>query len=61
MQTKSNAPKLNPTQLYLVARALDCSMKEFYENPINRERFEEWKTNKGGKQNEVKTDSHSEE
>lgn len=40
MQAKSNTPKLNPTQCYLVARALDCSMRVFYNDSENKKAFE---------------------
>lgn len=43
MRIISNTPKLDPTQNYLVARALDCSIKEFYAIPENQGSFEKWK------------------
>lgn len=46
MQAESNTPKLNPTQLYLTARALNDSMKEFYKDPKNKKAFEKWRRKK---------------
>lgn len=46
MQVKSNYPKLNSTQNYLVSRALDRTMRGFYKNKENQKAFEEWKKKK---------------
>lgn len=60
MRIISNTPKLDPTQNYLVARALECSMREYYADSANRAKFEEWKSKKrGGKQSEITRDAHS--
>ena len=53
MQAKSNNPKLTPIQTYLVARAFNESMKEFYKDPENQKKFEEWKSKKEAKENAV--------
>lgn len=34
--------KLTPEEIYLVARALDDSMKRFYAIPENEAKFQEW-------------------
>lgn len=54
MQIKSNTPKLSPTELYLFARALESTIKEFYDVPENRKKFEEW-NNSQTKWQEVKS------
>lgn len=38
-----NECKLDDTTKYLVARAFEESIREFYENPENVKKFEEWK------------------
>lgn len=33
---------MSPQQMYLTARALDDSIKKFYESPENEAKFHEW-------------------
>ena len=56
MEVSTNTLKPNPTQLYLIARALDGDIKNFFKDPANEAAFEEWKFKKEVKANaEVKT------
>ena len=44
---------MSPQQTYLTARALDDSIKKFYESPENETKFQEWLKNRkesGGNQ-----------
>ncbi len=59
MQVKTNQLKPNPSQIYLIARALDISIKDFYDDPANEKAFEEWKSKKEVKDNaEVKSSTN---
>ncbi len=56
MEVSTNTLKPNHTQLYLIARALDGDIKNFFKDPANEAVFEEWKYKKEVKANaEVKT------
>ena len=44
MEVSTNTLKPNPTQLYLIARALDGDIKNFFKDPANEAAFEEWKS-----------------
>ena len=46
MKIFTNKLKPNPTQLYLIARALDGDIKNFFKDPVNEAAFEEWKSKK---------------
>lgn len=46
MKILTNKLKPNPTQIYLISRALDKTIKEFYKNPDNERAFLEWKSKK---------------
>ena len=60
MQVSTNELKPNPTQLYLIARALDGDIKDFFKDPANEKAFEEWKSKKEVKKNaEVKSNPNS--
>lgn len=43
MTVKTNKLKPNKTQINLIARALDNSIKEFFDDPTNRKALEDWK------------------
>lgn len=49
MKIESNAPKLTPVQVYLVARALESNIKDFFKDTQNQEKFAEWKAKKNNK------------
>lgn len=46
MQVSTNKLKPNSTQLYLIARALDGDIKDFFKDPANALAFEERKSKK---------------
>ena len=55
MEVLTNTLKPNPTQLYLIARALDGDIKNFFKDPLNEAAFEEWKSKKEELKNEIHT------
>lgn len=59
MEVITNELKPNSTQVYLMARALDGDIKEFFSNPANKKAFEEWKSKKEVKANETKANPSS--
>lgn len=54
MQIKETKLKMSSLQTYLVARALDESIKRFYACPENEKRFLEWLKNNKSTQKEEK-------
>ena len=55
MQVLTNKLKPSPTQIYLLARALDENIKEFYKDQENEKAFQNWMSSRG-KQNESEID-----
>lgn len=43
MQIVSNKLKPSSTSIYLISRAFDRTMREFYKDSKNKEAFEKWK------------------
>jgi len=46
MKIATNELKPDSLSIYLIARALDEDIKEFFENPENEKKFQEWKSKK---------------
>lgn len=47
MQVLTNELKPHPMRIYLIARALDEDIKNFFKDPANEKAFEEWAKRKG--------------
>ena len=45
MEIKTNELKISPVQAYLAARALVDPIRDFYKDPENEAKFQEWLKN----------------